>query len=132
LETLRDRGGVGLKAFMCDSGIEDFPAVDLATLRAGMQRAAELDLLVAVHAETVVQAGPPPDHGSVRDFLASRPVAIELSAIRIAIALAQETGCRLHIVHVSCGRGVALIAEARARRVDVTCDGLLPKASGQK
>ncbi|MGH8164046.1 MAG: dihydroorotase, partial [Rhodanobacteraceae bacterium] len=31
-------------------------------------------------------------------------------------------GCRLHIVHVSCGRGVALVAEARAQGVDVTCE----------
>ena len=28
LETLRDRGVIGVKAFMCDSGIDDFPAVD--------------------------------------------------------------------------------------------------------
>src|SRR5213075_1824568 len=37
LETLRDRGVVGIKAFMCDSGIEDFPSVDLKTLRAGIK-----------------------------------------------------------------------------------------------
>ncbi len=122
LETLRDRGVVGLKAFMCASGIEDFPAVDHATLRAGMQRAAELDLLVAVHAETNESIGAPTDAGTVRDFLASRPIEIELSAIRAALDLAQETGCRLHIVHVSCGRGVALVAEARAQGVDVTCE----------
>ncbi len=122
LETLRDRGVVGLKAFMCASGIEDFPAVDHATLRAGMKRAAELDLLVAVHAETNESIGAPTDHGTVRDFLASRPVEVELSAIRTALDLAHETGCRLHIVHVSCGRGVALVAEARARGVDVTCE----------
>src|SRR5438132_8519203 len=52
LQTLRDRGVVGLKAFMCHSGIDDFLHVDLPTLREGMQRAAELDLLVAVHAES--------------------------------------------------------------------------------
>src|ERR1044071_7387729 len=52
LEALRDCGVVGLKAFMCNSGISDFPHVDLPTLRSGMKRAAELDLLVAVHAES--------------------------------------------------------------------------------
>src|SRR5256886_5497799 len=52
LEPLRDCGAVGLKAFMCNSGISDFTHVDTATLRAGMKRAAELDLLVAVHAES--------------------------------------------------------------------------------
>ena len=33
LKTLRDCGVVGLKAFMCNSGIRDFPHVDDATLR---------------------------------------------------------------------------------------------------
>ena len=41
---------------------------------------------------------------------------------RRALALAGETGCALHVVHVSTGRGVRLVAEARARGVDVTCE----------
>src|SRR3954467_4061046 len=51
LAGLRDAGAIGLKAFMCDSGISSFPRVDTAVLREGMKRAAKLDLLVAVHAE---------------------------------------------------------------------------------
>ncbi|HEY5005161.1 MAG TPA: amidohydrolase family protein, partial [Ktedonobacteraceae bacterium] len=39
-----------------------------------------------------------------------------------AILFAQETGCKLHIVHVSSGRGVALVAEARAKGIDVSCE----------
>ena len=58
----------------------------------------------------------------VRDYLASRPVLAELEAIGRAIAFAAETGCALHVVHVSSGRGVALVAQARARGVDVTCE----------
>ena len=84
LETLRDRGVVGCKAFMCASGIDDFPAVDHATLRAGMKRAAELDLLVAVHAESSELISPAGDGETVRDFIDSRPVAAETAAIRIA------------------------------------------------
>jgi allantoinase len=121
LAPLAQRGAIGFKAFMASSGVEDFPAVDLATLRAGMQRAAELGLPVAVHAEL--------DRGfrarggaSVRDYLASRPIASECDAIRAALEIAGETGCALHIVHVSCGSGVALIAEARANGVDVTAE----------
>jgi len=120
LEGLRDCGVVGLKAFMAHSGIDDFPKADPATLRAGMQRAAELGLLVAVHAEI--------DHpelrrgDSIRDYLASRPIEIEIEAIRIAIDLAGETHCALHIVHVSSARGVELVADARTRGVDVTCE----------
>jgi allantoinase len=128
LEALRDCGVVGLKAFMCNSGIGDFSSVDTTTLRAGMKRAAEFDLLVAVHAESeertsaLTGAARAADKKGIRDFLASRPIAAELEAIRVAIDLAAETGCRLHIVHVSCGSGVALVAEARARGIDVTCE----------
>lgn len=128
LKTLRDRGVVGLKAFMCNSGMNDFPHVDLRTLREGMRIAAELGLLVAVHAESEamtqkltrekVAAG----KTSIADYLASRPVAAELEAIQQAIAFAQETGCRLHIVHVSSGSGVEAVAEGRAKGVDVTCE----------
>ena len=46
----------------------------------------------------------------------------ELEAIGRAILFAEETGCSLHVVHVSTGRGVALVTEARARGVDVTCE----------
>jgi allantoinase len=128
LEALRDCGVVGLKAFMCNSGIGDFEAVDEKTLRAGMKRAATLDLLVAVHAESEVMTsaltGTARAAGKkeVRDYLDSRPIAAELEAIRVAIDLAAETGCRLHIVHVSCGSGVALVADARSRGIDVTCE----------
>jgi allantoinase len=128
LEALRDCGVVGLKAFMCNSGIGDFPFVDAKTLGAGMRRAAELDLLVAVHAEseemTSALTGEARSAGkkSARDYLDSRPIAAELEAIRVPIDLAAETGCRLHIVHVSCSSGVAQVAEARARGIDVTCE----------
>jgi allantoinase len=122
LETLRDRGVVGVKAFMCDSGIEDFPAVDLATLRAGMKRAAELDLLVAVHAESNESLQTACNGRAVRDYLNSRPIQAELAAIKTALEFAHETGCRLHIVHVSCGRGVALVQYARTYGADVTCE----------
>jgi allantoinase len=58
----------------------------------------------------------------VRDFLASRPAVAELQAIARAIALAQESGCSVHVVHVSTGRGVAEVAAARARGLDVSCE----------
>ena len=51
LDELAERGVVGFKAFMCDSGIDDFPAADDDALGAGMARAAALGLPVAVHAE---------------------------------------------------------------------------------
>lgn len=128
LETLRDRGVVGLKAFMCSSGIDDFPHVTMSILREGMKRAADLGLLVAVHAESqemtqkLTREKLAANKATVRDYLESRPLEAELDAIRRAIDLAHGAKCRLHIVHVSCGHGVALVAEARASGMDVTCE----------
>jgi allantoinase len=128
LPELAARGVAGFKAFMCSSGIDDFEAADDATLWQGMRAAAALGLPVLVHAENdalpaalareAIAAG----RTGVRDYLASRPVIVELEAIGRAIALAADAGCTLHVVHVSSGAGVALVAEARARGVDVSCE----------
>lgn len=128
LDELAACGAVGFKAFMSNSGIADFAAADDLTLLDGMVAAARLGLPVAVHAESdaltaalaarAVAAG----RVGVRDYLASRPVVAELEAVQRAILFAAETGCALHIVHLSSGRGVALVAEARARGVDVSCE----------
>jgi allantoinase len=116
LEELAQRGVVGFKAFMSNSGIEEFAHVDDVTLYEGMAIAARLGRIVAVHAEndalTARSAGP-----GARDWFASRPIVAELEAISRAILFAEETGCALHVVHVSSGRGVALVTEARARGV---------------
>jgi allantoinase len=50
LDELAERGVVGFKAFMSNSGIDDFEAADDATLYEGMQRAAELGHPVPDHA----------------------------------------------------------------------------------
>jgi len=46
------KGVVGFKAFMCDSGLPEFPRADDATLLDGLREAARLNLPVAVHAES--------------------------------------------------------------------------------
>jgi allantoinase len=129
LAGLRDAGAIGLKAFMCGSGIDEFPAVtDATTLRAGMKRAAALGMLVAVHAEDdamaerLTVAARARGATDPRSWLATRPVEVELAAIRTATDLAGETGCALHIVHVSSPEGLALIAGAKKRGVDVTAE----------
>ncbi len=128
LEQLAERGVIGFKAFMSNSGIEDFSRVDETVLREGMKRAAQLGKLVAVHAESELitselsKRAQAKDKTSIRDYLDSRPIYAELDAIHKAIQLAIETKCALHIVHVSSGAGVALIASAQKQGVDVTCE----------
>jgi allantoinase len=114
-------GVVGFKAFLCDSGLPEFPHVDEATLCEGMRIAAELGLPVAVHAESPAHLRTP--RGKlVRDYLDSRPVSAEVEAIRLATSLAAETGAKLHIVHISSGSGVAAALEGRTRGADVSIE----------
>ena len=119
------RGVVGFKAFMCDSGLPEFPRVDDETLLAGMREAARLGLPVAVHAEREeavrVAAGAWNGPGA-RAFLASRPIEAELEAVRTALDLARESGAKLHIVHMSSGRAVTLAVEARLTGTDVSIE----------
>ncbi len=121
LEDLAERGVVGFKAFMSNSGIDEFVHADDVTLYEGMAVCARLGKLVAVHAENDALTARPAG-SSARAFMASRPIVAEVEAIGRAIAFAEDTGCALHIVHVSSARGVELVAEGRTRGVDVTCE----------
>lgn len=125
---LAQRGVVGFKAFVCRSGVEDFPAADTATLYEAMRVIAKTGLTLAVHAEddaittalarAAVAAGP----RAMRDYLASRPIVAETEAIARLLELARDTGCPLHIVHISSARGVELVHRARAEGMAVSCE----------
>ncbi len=127
LEELADRGVVGFKAFMSDSGIEEFGRADDETLFGGMKIAAKLGLPVAVHAESQEITGRLTAEAraarrtSYADYLRSRPPEAEVAAIRTAVLLAKEAGCSLHVVHVSTPDGVQACTFA-ASGSDVTCE----------
>lgn len=128
IEDLWRRGAHGFKAFLCDSGLPEFPPADDLTLVEGMRRCAALGAIVLVHAENaaiVAELGrraSAEGRSGARDFAASRPVLAELEAIDRALFFAAETGCALHVVHVSTPRGVELVERARAAGVDATCE----------
>lgn len=123
IDGMAEAGAAGFKAFLCPSGIEEFPAANAATLREGMERARRWNLPVAVHAEDPRGiARHQPTGRTMRDFLDSRPKQAEVSAIRMACEIAGETGAALHVVHVSCAEGLAEIARARRDGVDVTAE----------
>lgn len=127
MSAMADAGAIGFKAFMCPSGIDEFQDANPSTLRRGMEISARLGLPVAVHAEDpeVIsrhQLAHPPKTTDMRAWLDSRPIEAELSAIRIAIDLAGETGCQLHIVHVTCPEGIDLVSAAKKQGVRVTVE----------
>lgn len=128
LGDLAECGVVGFKAFMCDSGLPEFPRADDLTLYEGMRAAARLGLPVAVHAESeeITKALARRIAASARHdipaFLESRPVLAEVEAIHRAGLLARETKCKLHIVHISSGSGVAAALEARSLGADISIE----------
>ena len=85
LAGLRARGVVGVKAFLCDSGVPEFPPVDVERIRGASG-------LVAVHAEDPTEL-----RERARTWAASRPVKAETRAI----AALARAGTRAHVVHVS-------------------------------
>ena len=108
LGAMHSLGALGFKAFMCPSGLDAFPASDVATLREGMQRIAELDSILLVHAEDPALLRDPSGPLAI-DFIRSRPPEAEVSAIRTLVDLSNETGCQVHVVHVSTAAGAALL-----------------------
>ncbi|GHF46029.1 allantoinase [Deinococcus metalli] len=128
MDDLADAGVIGFKAFMSNSGLDEFPAVDDVTLYEGMRAAARLGLVVGTHAESddftrrLTVAARAGGGRSVRDYLATRPVVTELEAVGRALLYAHETGAALHLVHLSSGAAVALAAEWKAKGVDVSVE----------
>ncbi len=125
LEALASGGVIGFKAFMSPSGTEDFAHSDAAVLKAGMQAIARTGLPLAIHAEapSVLDREAARGHPDTpAGFEAGRPREAELEAIRSALDLAGETGCKVHIVHVSCPEGLDLIVKYQQDGVDVTCE----------
>jgi allantoinase len=128
LADLARAGVAGFKAFLCPSGLEEFAPANEVALRRGMHVAAEFGLPVAVHAESPATlaahlARHPHRHpGTMADWLASRPVAAELDAIEMALGCARDTGCALHVVHISSPEGIARVGAAKREGIDVTAE----------
>lgn len=126
LADLQAGGVAGFKAFMVTA--TDFPRSDARIMRDGMRQIAEFGSFLAVHAEDEEMTGLLTANlraAGRKDRLAwgeARPIEAELKAIDEAIALAEGTGARLHIVHVSCAAGIDRITAAKARGVAVTSE----------
>ncbi|QDR79840.1 allantoinase AllB [Sporomusa termitida] len=128
LAELAECGVIGFKAFSCFSGIDEFGRADDYTALVGMETLAKLGLPLMVHCEnaeiTSALTAKALMHNktTVRDYFAARPPITEIENVARMISLAEETGCKLIIAHISTARAVALVTEARRRGVDVCCE----------
>ena len=128
LRELAARGAVGVKAFLCDSGVPEFPALADQDLGAAISAAASAGLLVALHAEddTLVREATARVRASGRvdagAWLASRPPLAEIRAVARLCAAAKGTGARIHVVHLSAADALGAIGVARAEGTDITVE----------
>lgn len=98
---------------------------DDALMRKAMQEAHSLGKIIAAHCEEAALL----NGGWVHDGTWAKahghkgiPSASEWRQVQRDIALAEQTGVRYHVCHVSTKESVALIRDAKARGVDITCE----------
>ena len=127
IENLAASGACAFKAFIVSSD-PLYPMIEDGPLLMAMQRVASTGKLLAIHCENQaiinhnsdrlmkIDSVPPIVHAR------SRPEISELEAIQRVILFAKETGVRLHILHLSAGRGVEMVASAKAQGASVTVE----------
>ena len=117
-------GVCAFKAFLCHSGIDEFPNSTEEDLRRVMPMLAAAGVPLLVHAELVSPlasdierrfAAKPRSYAA---WVAMRPTAWEVAAIQLLIRLCREFRCHVHIVHLSAS------IEARAMIVAAKNEGL--------
>ncbi len=107
---LIEAGVCGFKVFLTDSGVPEFPPLDVAHL-ANLS----LDVPLLIHAESTEHLSEPGPTYS--DYLESRPPEAEASAISQVARLDTP----VHILHVSSAEGVAAIASEGSGVTGETC-----------
>ncbi len=121
LADLEELAAHGAVAFTDDGAM----VADDTLMREAMQRAKLLNKPVMDHAVVPTLAG----KGIIRDCALARqnqwplfPPEAEVEAVQRDIRLCRETGCAMHIQHVSCAGSVIAIREARAAGLPVTAE----------
>ena len=101
------------------------PVVDSQLMRRAMEYASSHEMLIMSHAEEISLSRDGCMHeGEISTRLGLRgiPAAAESIMVFREIALAEMTGARVHISHVSTEQSIALIGNAKARGVKVTAE----------
>ena len=115
-------GVCGFKAFLVDSGVEEFPPVTPDQLSQVLPQMRDLGVPSLIHAEDPARitplVGDPADYDA---YLATRPPDAETEAVSTVAALARDTGARVHVLHVSSGEAVAAVGRGPESLSGETC-----------
>jgi dihydroorotase len=121
LTDFEDLARAGAKA-VSDDG---FPVMDRELMREAMERGKALHIPVISHCEDPgLSAGGVMHEGRVSALLGLKgiPAASEEKMVQREISLAKETGCPVHIAHLSTAGSVALIRQAKEEGLPVTAE----------
>src|SRR5262245_12454765 len=129
IEPLIAAGVCAFKAFLCHSGIDEFPNATEADLRAVMPKLAAAGILLFVHAELVSPLPPGVEEKFAKHprrysaYLATRPPDWEVAAIKLMIELCREYRCPVHIVHLSAAEAAKpVIKKAKVEGLPLTVE----------
>ncbi|XP_049867144.1 allantoinase isoform X2 [Pectinophora gossypiella] len=123
LRDLVKAGVVGFKCFLCPSGVEEFPNVELRDLEKAFEALEGTGSLLAFHAEIDDEntshepKQKKKDPKEYQTYLESRPPDMELNAISLITSCLEKTDVRVHVVHVSSAEVVPLLERARKVRM---------------
>jgi dihydroorotase len=101
------------------------PVDDARLFRHALEYARAKDLLIIEHAQDLTLSAKGAMHEgtvSARLGLPGMPSAAEEVAVARDISIAEMTGARLHLTHISTRGAIATIRAAKARGVRITCD----------
>src|SRR5919199_1024876 len=128
VQALVDAGACAFKLSTYDTDPRRFPRIPDDRLLASFAAIAAAGGLAGVHSENDeivrprVAALRAAGRGDAPAHAESRPAVAETEAIGRCLELARATGVRLHLCHVTVGRGVELARRARADGVDLTLE----------
>lgn len=127
IEGLAHAGACAFKAFIVSSD-PLYPMVDDGVLLMAMKMIKSTGKLLAIHCENQAIIDFYTNRLKNQDTVApieharSRPEVSELEAIQRVILLAKETGVRLHILHLSAGRGAQMVVRGKDAGISVTVE----------
>lgn len=122
LEPLARAGVRAFKCFLSPSGVAEFPNVTEAELREVFPVLARTGLPLMVHAEDPSCLLPGSGSRRYSDYLSSRPVAAEHSAIEMLVRLMKWCPLPVHIVHLSSATSLGIIRKAKQDGLPLTVE----------
>ena len=123
IKPLLHAGCFGFKCFLTPSGVDEFAHVQKRDLQEAMPAIARATAVLLAHAELPEFLSSIADEPrNYANYLHSRPPAAENFAVELLVRLCRDTGCRVHIVHLSSAEALGILQATRAQGLPITVE----------